>query len=168
MRLIFVDNHNNPSWPVIDKDVFAIEYLKPPRPMRFTDANNFGVQNTKHDTEYLIFLNQDTVSTSGWIDTCIECFENDYKLGVLSLGLHTYDLADWEPNLASCSRESGVDLDERSTNCCLSSRRDALRSREHSFKRKLRTRSVGSVFRMAHQSSIKSGPQHRRVVLAIR
>ena len=58
-----------------------------------------------------MFLNQDTVSTDGWIDRCVKCFEDDSQLGILSPGLRTYDLSEWEPNLAACVEESGTSIE---------------------------------------------------------
>ncbi len=76
--------------------------------MGFADANNFGIKRTGFVSDFTVFLNQDTVSSRGWIDSCLDCFRRDPKLGVLSPGLRTYDLTDWEQNLVACVRESGL------------------------------------------------------------
>ena len=108
IQLCFVDNHNNPGLQTFDFSAFDLEVLQTPYPMGFADANNFGIQRTEFESEFTVFLNQDTVSTPLWIDDCVACFRNDPKLGILSPGLRTYDLSDWEPNLAACVCESGL------------------------------------------------------------
>lgn len=107
IHLCFVDNKNNPRFSTLDLSAFDIETIRTPRPMGFADANNFGLQQSRADSEFTVFLNQDTISAPNWIDTCIKCFRKDPELGILSPGLRTYDLSDWEPNLLACVRESG-------------------------------------------------------------
>ena len=79
--------------------------------MGFADANNFGIGHTRFESDLTVFLNQDTVSADGWIDTCVDCFMSDSSLGVLSPGLRTYDMSDWEPNLLACLAESGESIE---------------------------------------------------------
>lgn len=112
LQLCFVDNLNNPGLETIDLSAFEVEVLKTASPLGFADANNFGIKNTRFESKFTVFLNQDTVSTAGWIDSCVDCFENDSSLGILSPGLRTYDLSEWEPNLAACVRESDQSLDQ--------------------------------------------------------
>jgi hypothetical protein len=107
LQLCFVDNHNNPNLSSKNRSDFDIEILKTPRPMGFADANNFGIGHTRFESDLTVFLNQDTVSTDGWIDTCVDCFMSDSSLGVLSPGLRTYDMNDWELNLLTCLAENG-------------------------------------------------------------
>lgn len=111
LHLCFVDNKNNPTLPALDLSAFSVETIKTPHPMGFADANNFGIQQTQFDSEFTIFLNQDTISTPGWIDECVKCFDADLQLGILSPGLRTYDLSEWEPNLLACVRESNQSID---------------------------------------------------------
>lgn len=110
IHLLFVDNKNNDAFARLDLSAFTVEAIKTPRTMGFVDANNYGLEKTRGNSEFTIFLNQDTVSTPGWIDACLECFKNDPKLGILSAGLMGYDLSDWEPNLLACVRESGKSI----------------------------------------------------------
>ena len=109
--LCFVDNHNNPEFTSLDLSAFETEVLRTPEPLGFAQANNFAIQQTRILSDFTVFLNQDTVSTDGWIDRCIECFDRNDRLGVLSPGLRTYDLTEWEPNLAACVRESAQTLE---------------------------------------------------------
>lgn len=115
LHLCFVDNKNNPTLSTLDLSGFTVQAIKTPHPMGFADANNFGIQQTQFDSEFTVFLNQDTVSTPGWIDDCVNCFHDYPKLGILSPGLRTYDLSEWEPNLLACARESGVTIDAADT-----------------------------------------------------
>lgn len=110
LQLCFVDNLNNPGLESIDLTGFELEVLQTESPLGFVDANNFGLQQTRFDSEYTVFLNQDTVSTAGWIDACVSCFKEDAALGIISPELRTYDLQDQEPNLAACLTESGKEL----------------------------------------------------------
>ena len=115
LHLCFVDNKNNPTLPSLDLSAFSVETIKTPHPMGFADANNFGIQQTQFESDYTVFLNQDTVSTEGWIDRCVDCFKADSQLGILSPGLRTYDLSEWEPNLLACVRECGQKIDSANT-----------------------------------------------------
>jgi GT2 family glycosyltransferase len=109
LQLCFVDNLNNPTFSTFDLSAVDVEVLKTPQPLGFADANNFALQNTRFSSDLTVFLNQDTVSGDGWIDRCSECFAADDRLGILSPGLRTYELDQWEPNLVACVRESGLD-----------------------------------------------------------
>lgn len=111
LQLCFVDNLNNPTLAECDLSGFDFEVLETAQPLGFAEANNFGIQLSRFESEFTVFLNQDTVSTPGWIDTCIKCFREDPELGILSPGLRTYDLSDWEPNLLACVREGGKTSD---------------------------------------------------------
>jgi len=108
LHLCFVDNKNNPTFSEMDLTAFDVEVIKTPKPLGFADANNFGLRHTACESKYTVFLNQDTVSTSGWIDRCVECFENEADVGVISPGLRQYDLCDWEPNLVECVKQKGL------------------------------------------------------------
>lgn len=107
LQLCFVDNHNNPDLSARVRSDFDVEVLKTPRPMGFAEANNFGIRRTRFVSDYTVFLNQDTVSSEGWIDICVRCLECDSSLGIVSPGLRTYDMSDWEPNLLTCLVGSG-------------------------------------------------------------
>ncbi len=111
LQLCFVDNHNNPPFDSTNRSDFDVEILKTPEPTGFAAANNFGIQYTRFESDFTVFLNQDTVSTKHWIDTCVECFNRDPKLGVLSPGLRTYDLSEWEPNLVTCVCDNSMEVD---------------------------------------------------------
>ena len=115
IQLCVVDNKSNPTLQLLDLSAFDVEVLQTSDPMGFADANNFGIQRTQFSSEYTVFLNQDTVSTPGWIDACVKCFQEDAQLGILSPGLRTYDLSEWEPNLLACFRESGQKIDSAVT-----------------------------------------------------
>jgi GT2 family glycosyltransferase len=107
VQLCFVDNHSNPTFESLDLSIFrGVEHLKTDSPLGFAEANNFGIRQTQFDSDFTVFLNQDTVSTAGWIDACVSCFDDDPRLGILSPGLRTYDFSEWDPNLLACVRES--------------------------------------------------------------
>lgn len=106
-HLCFVDNHNNPSIDLYDLRWADLELIKTPSPMGFAAANNFALRASRRIREFVVLLNQDTVSTCGWIDECVNFMKGDPQLGAVSPGLRTYDLSDWEPNLTSCLAQSG-------------------------------------------------------------
>ena len=115
LQLCFVDNHNNPTLGSRNRLDFDVEIVKTPRPMGFADANNFGIGHTRFESDLTVFLNQDTVSNAGWIDTCVDCFASDSSLGILSPGLRTYDMNAWEPNLLTCLADSGKSTDSEAS-----------------------------------------------------
>ena len=112
LQLCFVDNLQNPSLDQFDLSAFDVEIIKTPHPMGFSDANNYGLQHSQFDSDYTVFLNQDTVSTSGWIDKSVECLHENPQIGILSPGLRTYDLDAWEPNLVACITNAGLDAEQ--------------------------------------------------------
>ena len=114
LQLCFVDNLNNPGFHSMDLSAFDVEVLQTDEPLGFAAANNMAIQRSEFESDFTVFLNQDTVSCPGWIDSCAECFHGRPDLGIVSPGLRTYDLADWEPNLLSCLRESSRSLDDGS------------------------------------------------------
>lgn len=117
LHLCVVDNMNNPGLETMDCSAFDLEVIRTPRPMGFADANNYGIRKTRFASDFTVLLNQDTVSTPGWIDVCLECFGRNQDLAILSPGLRNYELSDWEPNLVACVHENHMSTDILETSC---------------------------------------------------
>ena len=107
IHLILVDNHNNPGIPDLDLSGFETTILKTPEPLGFAEANNYALVNADWDDDGLVlFLNQDTRSSHGWIDQCVDCFEASPELGALSPGVRTLDDEDWDSAYQVCARNA--------------------------------------------------------------
>ena len=103
LHVILVDNHNNPCIPDLDLSAFRTTILKTPKPLGFAAANNHALVHANWDGDGLVlFLNQDTRSAPGWIDKCVQCFEQSPELGALSPGTRTLDDSDWDAAYKTC------------------------------------------------------------------
>ena len=104
IHLVLIDNHNNPGIGALPLDRFDTRVVKTARKMAFADAHNLGIVAAPPKTELVVLLNQDTKSTSGWIDRCADAFDADPGLGVVMPGLRTYGDDGWDVNFLSCAR----------------------------------------------------------------
>jgi GT2 family glycosyltransferase len=96
LDIILVDNAFNErlyEGSVLHHD---LKVIKTPKPMGFAEANNFALQYVPNDTDTVCFLNQDTISTQGWFDRCLEAFETDTHIGAVSPMLRSYDGTGWD------------------------------------------------------------------------
>lgn len=75
--------------------------------MGFAEANNFALMEASRLEETVLFLNQDTLSQSGWIDRCLECFNQSPRLGAVSPLLRTFEWTDWDPDFLRFVRAAG-------------------------------------------------------------
>lgn len=102
LHLVLVDNTGNTCLDELDLLFFEPEVLTTPRPMGFAEANNFALVEASSLREHVLFLNQDTVSPAGWIDACLDSFEQDSLLGAVSPLIRTYDDDGWDPSFLDC------------------------------------------------------------------
>jgi len=96
LEIILVDNAFNDrlyEGSVLHHD---LKVIKTPKPMGFAEANNFALKYVPNDTDTVCFLNQDTISTQGWFDRCLEAFETDTHIGAVSPMLRSYDGKGWD------------------------------------------------------------------------
>lgn len=116
LRLCLVDNSGNED--AIPKALSGFDYksIATPSPMGFAEANNFALQRLGLESEFICFLNQDTLSVPGWIDACLSCFENDSTLGAVSPLLKTYDGTNWDCGFLECARASPALYERLTTN----------------------------------------------------
>lgn len=102
MHLLLVDNSGNSIIDRLDLSSFDVEVIRTPYPMGFAEANNYALIYASHLEESVLFLNQDTISTSGWVDACLRCFDEEEHLGAVSPLIRTYDGSGWDPSFLSC------------------------------------------------------------------
>jgi len=90
-HIYVVDNgENNGSVPnTIACRNYTVLYSD--RTLGFAEANNFALVRLGRRFDYFCFLNQDTVSTLGWLDRCIACMEVEPRIGALMPTLTRYD-----------------------------------------------------------------------------
>ena len=108
IHLVLIDNVDNACIPDLDLSAFDAEIVSTPRPMGFADAHNFGIVAAAPRGEFVVLLNQDTISHRGWIDACANAMKSDSRLGILSPGLRTYDDQAWDPHFAECMQQAAI------------------------------------------------------------
>jgi N-acetylglucosaminyl-diphospho-decaprenol L-rhamnosyltransferase len=102
MHLVLVDNSGNTCIGSLKLDDFDYEIVKTPEPMGFAEANNYALVNATRLEEAVLFLNQDTISPPGWIDSCLDCLGDNDRLGAVSPVIRTYDDTGWDPSFLAC------------------------------------------------------------------
>jgi GT2 family glycosyltransferase len=106
IRLLMVDNVGNSCIDNLDLSDFNAKILKCSSPLGFAEANNFALINGGLETEFVCFLNQDTLSTKGWLDACVQCLASNSEIGALVPLVATYDGQGWDPNFLECANLS--------------------------------------------------------------
>ena len=106
LHLVLVDNSGNTVIPAIDLSGFDTEVLATPRPMGFAEANNFALVRAHRLAPYILFLNQDTVSTPGWVDACTQLMDRETSVAALTPATRDYELRDWERYFLECACRS--------------------------------------------------------------
>lgn len=113
LHLVLVDNSGNTVIDQLDLSPFDVEILQTPEPMGFAEANNYALVNASHLEEIVLFLNQDTISPKGWIDSCRGVLKSDSEIGALSPVIRNYDSTAWDPSFLDClNTEQENSLDE--------------------------------------------------------
>lgn len=105
LHLVLVDNDGNTILGDLDLSAFETEVLATPRPMGFAEANNFALMEASRLGDTVLFLNQDTKSAPGWIDTCTRTLKNHPELGAVSPCIRTYEDDEWDPSFLTCLSE---------------------------------------------------------------
>ena len=117
LHVVLVDNSGNSILHQLNYTGLDIEHLQTPYPMGFAEANNFALVKSRKLGEIILFLNQDTVSTNGWIDECVSCLRIDSRIGAISPIIRTYDGKSWDPSFLDCltpDQKEFLDPDSRS------------------------------------------------------
>ena len=105
LHLLVANNFGNEKLAHINYDHFTSEIIPLNGPHGFAEANNYTLALAKSLSEYIIFLNQDTLSTPGWIDSCLATLENHPELAAISPLIRNYDNTDWDESFLHCLTE---------------------------------------------------------------
>jgi GT2 family glycosyltransferase len=105
LDLVLVDNAGNTVISELDLSAFDAEVISTPHPMGFAEANNFALVEASHLEDTILFLNQDTISPTGWIDQCQELLQMHSGLGAVSPLIRTYEDDGWDPSFLTCLSE---------------------------------------------------------------
>lgn len=82
-EVIIVDNASPTDSPDIIKQTYpSITLIKSEKNLGFAGGNNLGVHAAKG--EYLLFINNDTIVPSGFIEPLVDTLENDASIGMVS------------------------------------------------------------------------------------
>lgn len=113
IHLLLVDNAGNSIINDLDVSRFDCEIIDTPRPMGFADANNYALMHASRLEEVILFLNQDTLNSPGWIDACTTCMKDHPEIGALSPLIKTYEWDKWDVDFLAFVERSGqlVQLD---------------------------------------------------------
>ena len=105
LHLVLVDNAGNTIFDDLDLSAFDAEVISTPRPMGFAEANNFALVEASRLEDTVLFLNQDTISPTGWIDACLRVLEAHPQWGAVSPLIRTYEDDGWDPSFLTCLSE---------------------------------------------------------------
>lgn len=82
-EILIIDNASPTDNPDIIKETYSnITLIKSDKNLGFAGGNNLGVHAAKG--EYLLFINNDTIVPSGFIEPLVETLQNDASIGVVS------------------------------------------------------------------------------------
>ncbi len=104
MRLLLVDNGGNTCLEGLDLTGFDVSVLPSSRPMGFAEANNFALLNGGLDSEFVCFLNQDTISREDWLSASIGVLRADASIGAVMPLIENYEGTAWDEAFSSCCR----------------------------------------------------------------
>ena len=102
LHLVLVDNAGNTIIKDLDLSGYDVDLLDTPRPMGFAEANNFALVAASRLEDRVLFLNQDTISPPGWIDSCAMALQHHRDLGAVSPLIRTYNDDGWDPSFMGC------------------------------------------------------------------
>lgn len=106
IRLVLLDNAGNTCIDGLDLSGFDHMVLRAPRPLGFAEANNFALKQAGLGTEFVCFLNQDTISGPAWIEACVDVLRAEPEIGAVSPMIATYDEQGWDRAFLECARQS--------------------------------------------------------------
>lgn len=105
LHLVLVDNGGNGDLDQLPLSAFDTQVVPTPRPLGFAEANNCGLVAAGLDSDVVCFLNQDTLSESGWLDACLDCLEDHADIGAVAPLLTSFDGTAWDEGFAYCVRD---------------------------------------------------------------
>lgn len=93
LEVIFVDNGSSTEYEEDYKSIYPdLIYIRSAHNLGFAGGNNLGIQAASGD--YLLFLNNDTEITAGFIDILLSEFEANPDIGLLSPLILYFDQQD--------------------------------------------------------------------------
>lgn len=107
-HLVVVDNSGNSLLSEQNYDAFDCEIIATPFPMGFAEANNYALVHASRLEDCVLFLNQDTKSTRGWLDACLAIMHENPGLAILSPKIRNYENDSWDPNFISCLSDEQI------------------------------------------------------------
>lgn len=109
LRLVLVDNCDNGDLSFLPGLPFQSSVVRPPRPLGFAEANNFGILSALDQLgAFVVFLNQDTRGEAGWIDRCVETMLKTPAIGAVSPAVVGYENAIPDPGFVAALQRSGI------------------------------------------------------------
>ena len=117
-HVCFVDNHNNPLLKTVEQRDLVIQIVETPRPMGFSDGNNFGLEMMSSNSPFVCFLNQDVVVERGWLEKIMAVFKSNPEIGALSPAHLRYDFRRLNPNFRSSIRHDRRVMSRRVNDQC--------------------------------------------------
>ncbi|NQU26371.1 MAG: glycosyltransferase family 2 protein [Candidatus Nealsonbacteria bacterium] len=105
-HLVLVDNGGTSRMEGLPLTEFDHLILPTSGPLGFAEANNFALQQVGLTRKAVCFLNQDTLSTAGWLAACLACLRDHPEVGAVSPLIRTYDGTDWDPAFRDCAKKS--------------------------------------------------------------
>ncbi|ASV74968.1 glycosyl transferase [Thermogutta terrifontis] len=103
-KIMIVDNGGNEKLLELVNATEDLSTIATPWTMPFSEANNFALINGGMDSEYICFLNQDTVSREDWLSACLDVMKQDEHIGAVIPLIENYDGTAWDEAFLTCSR----------------------------------------------------------------
>ena len=108
LHLVLVDNSGNSYIDTVSLSSFRAEVIRTTRPMGFAEANNYALLRASHIEDTVLFLNQDTISSEGWLSNCVECLQSNPDVVAVTPLIATYDWEGWDPHFLESARKSDL------------------------------------------------------------
>ncbi|WP_347244264.1 glycosyltransferase [Thermogutta sp.] len=103
-EVILVDNGGNNMVVQLAREMDKISALATPFSMPFSEANNFALVNGGLDSEFVCFLNQDTISREDWLSACLAMMEKDEMVAAVIPLIENYDGTTWDQAFVTCAK----------------------------------------------------------------
>ncbi len=103
---VLVDNGGNNGLASLVRQIAPqrVKLLASPGRLPFAEANNFALVHGGLDAEYVCFLNQDTVSEPGWLESCVDLMNRQRHVGAVMPLITNYEATAWDAAFQACAR----------------------------------------------------------------
>jgi len=102
LHLVLIDNGGTTRLEGLRTQPFDCEVVETGRPLGYASANNLALVRASRLGDLVVFLNQDTISSVGWIDRCIATLRADDRRAATSPVVRTYDGRDLDAGFRAC------------------------------------------------------------------